>query len=112
MVDIDGLLREGIRRGASDIHLVNQMKPIFRINRELVESKETSEINENDLMEIFGVFSNYNDGVRNAFIRDRKIDLNYELDDVRSISYDIENSDEYDDLITSSIKNHDFGREI
>ena len=49
MVDIDGLLREGIRRGASDIHLVNQMKPIFRINRELVESKETSEINENDL---------------------------------------------------------------
>ena len=46
MVDIDGLLREGIRRGASDIHLVNQMKPIFRINRELVESEETSEINE------------------------------------------------------------------
>ena len=32
MVDIDNLLREGIRRGASDIHLVNQMKPIFRIN--------------------------------------------------------------------------------
>lgn len=83
MVDIDSLLREGIRRGASDIHLVNQMKPIFRINRELVESKEASEIDENDLMDIFGVFSKYNDGVRNAFIRDRKIDLNYELDDVR-----------------------------
>ena len=38
--------------------------------------------------------------------------IDYELDDVRSISYDIENSDEYDDLITSSIKNHDLGREM
>ena len=83
MIDVDNLLREGIRRGASDIHLVNKKKPIFRINRELVESNEIGEINENDLVEIFGIFSSYNDGVRNALVRDRKIDLNYELDSVR-----------------------------
>ena len=42
----------------------------------------------------------------------KNMGIDYELDDVRSISYDIENSDEYDDLITSSIKNHDLGREM
>lgn len=42
----------------------------------------------------------------------KNMGIEYELDDVRSISYDIENSDEYDDLITSSIKNHDLGREM
>ena len=42
----------------------------------------------------------------------KNMGIDYELDDVRSISYDIENSDEYDDLITNSIKNHDLGREM
>jgi len=42
----------------------------------------------------------------------KNMGIDYELDDVRTISYDIENSDEYDDLITSSIKNHDLGREM
>ena len=42
----------------------------------------------------------------------KNMGIDYELDDVRSISYDIENSDEYDDLITNLIKNHDLGREM
>lgn len=42
----------------------------------------------------------------------KNMGIDYELDDVRTISYDIENSDEYDDLITISIKNHDLGREM
>ena len=53
MINVDKVITTAKELDASDIHLVNQMKPIFRINRELVESKETSEINENDLMDNF-----------------------------------------------------------
>ena len=39
--------------------------------------------------------------------------LDYELDEVRQISYDIENSEEYTNLIKDSInKNYTLGREV
>lgn len=43
----------------------------------------------------------------------KEINMEYELDEVRQISYSIENSEEYDDLITSEMKKHiNYGREI
>lgn len=43
----------------------------------------------------------------------KEMNMEYELDEVRQISYSIENSEEYDDLITSEMKNHiNYGREI
>ena len=43
----------------------------------------------------------------------KEMNMEYELDEVRQISYSIENSEEYDDLITSEMKKHiNYGREI
>lgn len=43
----------------------------------------------------------------------KEMNMEYELDEVRQISYSIENSEEYDDLITSEIKKYiNYGREI
>lgn len=80
MVNIDNILREGIRRNASDIHLVNEMKPIFRINRDLVEMKDSEPLTDNDLLEFFGVFSMFNDEIKKSFEKNKRIDLNYEFE--------------------------------
>lgn len=43
----------------------------------------------------------------------KEMNMEYELDEVRQISYSIENSEEYDDLITNEMKKHiNYGREI
>lgn len=43
----------------------------------------------------------------------KEMNMEYELDEVRQISYSIENSEEYDDLITSEMKKHiNYEREI
>lgn len=43
----------------------------------------------------------------------KEMNMEYELDEVRQISYSIENSEEYDDLITCEMKKHiNYGREI
>ena len=36
MIDIDNILRIAIDREASDVHLVRRLKPIIRVNRELI----------------------------------------------------------------------------
>lgn len=43
----------------------------------------------------------------------KEMNIEYELDEVRQISYSIENSDDYEDLITNEMKKHiNYGREI
>lgn len=80
MVEIERIMREGISRGASDIHLVNNMKPMFRINRNLVEMQDAMPLQDDDLMYIFSVFSMYNEEIRYSFERNKRVDLNYEFE--------------------------------
>ena len=40
MKSIDGLLRQMIEKGSSDLHLVVERPPLFRLRGELVESGE------------------------------------------------------------------------
>ena len=43
----------------------------------------------------------------------KNMNIEYELDDVREVSYDLENSDEYDDMLINAINKHsDLGSEI
>ncbi|MBQ9314167.1 MAG: Flp pilus assembly complex ATPase component TadA [Clostridia bacterium] len=82
-MELDAILREGVYRGASDIHLVNKMRPIYRINRELTEMQNAEQLNENDLNEFFQVLTKSNEGILQSFNRERKLDMNYEVDGVR-----------------------------
>lgn len=83
MINIEEILRVGISYNASDIHLVNDQKPLFRINRDLVEMQQFSEIMPNDLFQMLDVFTGYNEGIKRAFERDRRIDVNYKFENTR-----------------------------
>lgn len=83
MLDLDTILREGVSRGASDIHLVNNMKPIYRINRELTEMNTDELLTEEDLNEFLQKITKGNDGIIQSFYRERKLDMNYEVDGTR-----------------------------
>lgn len=82
MINLDEILIEGINRGASDIHLKNDMKPIFRINRDLVEMSNCDVLTDNDLIEVFNIFSLYNEEVRRVFEKEKRLDLNYQCNGV------------------------------
>lgn len=83
MIELDTILREGMAREASDIHLVNDMRPIFRVNRELIEMEDVEPLTEDDLNQFLITVTKGNEGLVQAFNRDRKLDANYEVDGVR-----------------------------
>ena len=83
MINIEEILRLGIQKNASDIHLVTDKKPLFRINRDLVEINDFCTFTPNDLFDAFYVFTGYNEGIKRAFERDKRIDVNYKFENVR-----------------------------
>ena len=79
MIDIESILINGINQGASDIHIVENLKPIFRINRILTEMKEVPELSRKDILDVYDFFTNGNDGLRNEFYETKRLDLNFEI---------------------------------
>ena len=79
MIDIESILMSGIQKGASDIHMMEGIRPIFRINRILTEMKEVPVLAEKDVEDIFEFFINDNDALRNVYKNERKLDLNFEI---------------------------------
>ena len=53
MIDIESILISAVDKGASDIHIIEGSKPIFRINRILTEEKEIPELTARDIENIF-----------------------------------------------------------
>lgn len=94
MVDFNGILRSGMEQGASDIHLVKDMRPIFRINRDLTEMYDADFLDENDLISFFQIVTKNNPGIVESFQRERRLDINYELDGVRfRVNVSLSNND-------------------
>jgi len=83
MVDVNNVLKTGILNRASDIHLVYNMRPIFRINKNLVEMQGSEPLQESDLNLFFEAFTRGNEGIVHSFYVERKVDINYELDGTR-----------------------------
>ncbi len=53
MVLIESIINEAAKRGASDIHLLNGLKPIIRIARDLEELSDFDPIDEETLYDIY-----------------------------------------------------------
>lgn len=83
MVELDYILKTAIDRQASDIHLVNKMRPIFRVNRDLEEMQGVDPLEETDLIDFFETLTKGNQGIIQTYNKEKKIDLNYELDNYR-----------------------------
>ena len=53
MLLIENVIKTAIENGASDIHLIKGLKPIVRINRNLIEIKNLKVLEESDLYDIY-----------------------------------------------------------
>lgn len=83
MVDIEKILVSGISSGASDIHIVKGLKPMFRINRELIQMNDSEVITEKETKEIFSFFVKGNSDLEKSFEKDKKLDLNFQIGETR-----------------------------
>lgn len=83
MINVQEILQEGIRRNASDIHLVYRKKPIVRVNRDLIELERFDVLTNTDLIDIFEYFTNGNQEVMKSFHKKKRLDLNYHLENTR-----------------------------
>lgn len=53
MVLIETIISEAVQKGASDIHLLNGLKPILRIARDLVEIPDIEPMDEGILYDMY-----------------------------------------------------------
>ena len=82
MIDIDDILKIAIDKEASDVHLVRKLKPIIRVNRELIRLEEHDVLTDEDIYEIYEHFVN-NSELDETFKKDKRLDINYEVYDMR-----------------------------
>lgn len=83
MIDIEKVLRDGIKEKASDIHLIKGVKPVYRINRELLEVSSASTLDTIDMHKLFEYFTAGNPDLEEAFKTNQKLDLNFQIDETR-----------------------------
>lgn len=83
MIDIESILIDGVQKGASDIHIVEGSRPIFRINRILVEEKSVPELTSRDIMDIYEFFIEGNEGLKHVFQREKRLDINFVIANAR-----------------------------
>ena len=84
MADMDKILKEAKEKGASDVHLICGLRPILRVERDLVEAEsQKNELNETDMSEIYDYFIRGNIEKDRMFNETRKLDMSYMTDDIR-----------------------------
>ena len=82
-MNIEEVLREGINSGASDVHLVKGNRPLFRINRELIEMQQSEPLTRENMDEIYVYFTKENREYDEVYEKEKRLDINFEIDDTR-----------------------------
>lgn len=83
MVNVEEIIINAIERKASDIHIAQGVRPIFRINRQLIEMESVAPLTHDDILDVYNYFVKYNDGLDETFEKEKKLDLNFEINDSR-----------------------------
>lgn len=83
MINIDNILQNAIDRGASDIHLINGIKPIFRIKRQLLKYEKCEDLTPDDMTEIYDYLVRGDINKDKIFQTERKLDTSYEFEGIR-----------------------------
>lgn len=83
MIDIESILIDGVQKGASDIHIIEGSRPIFRINRILVEEESVPELTPRDIMDVYEFFIEGNEGLKHVFQREKRLDINFVIANAR-----------------------------
>lgn len=84
MINIDKVIREAIKRDASDIHLLCGIKPMLRIARDLVPyDEECEDLSQEDMVDIYDYFIKGNVDKDRVFKETRKLDSSFEFEGLR-----------------------------
>lgn len=83
MILIESIIKQAIEKDASDIHLMNGLRPILRIARSLVEMKEFEPLDESSLYDIYDYIVKGNVGKNEEYTNRRKLDTSLEFQNVR-----------------------------
>ena len=93
MILIEKIIQEAIDRKASDIHLLNGLRPILRVSRDLIEVPDTEILDENTLYEIYDYIVGGNVLKDEMYKKEKKLDTSLVYKDVRlrvNISYSMD----------------------
>lgn len=83
MVNMDKILDYAIEQDASDIHLIVDNKPMFRIRRKLLSSDEMEVLTPDDMSEVYDYLVRGNLEKDEVFNTTRKLDTSYEYKGIR-----------------------------
>ena len=104
MLNINKVLDTAIEKNASDVHLINGLKPILRISRELKEMEEEDVIAESELYEAYDYFVRGNIEKDEIYKQTKKIDMSFEHKDIR-LRVNISSADDVPIFTLRLIKN-------
>lgn len=82
-MDVNGILKKANEQKASDAHFISGLKPILRINRELVTLEEYDVITRDDMWEIYDYFLKGNVEKDKLFKEKKVLDCSEEFSDIR-----------------------------
>ena len=82
-MNLDKLLDEAIKLDASDVHLICDNKPMFRIARDLVPVEGSEVLTPEDMSEVYDYLIKGNVEKDEVFNETRKLDTSYQYKDIR-----------------------------
>ncbi|MBQ8043319.1 MAG: hypothetical protein IJ272_04115, partial [Clostridia bacterium] len=74
------IVRTAVESGATDIHLVENLSPLYRINRELRQNDKIEPMNRFDLESLMESLVDDNIELVEQFEENKKLDIPFELD--------------------------------
>ena len=83
MILIESIIKQAIEKDASDIHLINGLKPILRIARTLVEMKEMDPLDEATLYDIYDYIVRGNVERNVEYTKNRRLDTSLVFENIR-----------------------------
>ena len=89
-MNVDEILRKANEAGASDAHFVSGLKPILRVNRELITLEEYDKITDDDMWDAYDYFLKGNVEKDKSFREKKVLDCSEEFGDIRlriNVSY-------------------------
>ncbi len=83
MLLIESIIKQGITKGASDIHLINGLRPILRIARNLVQIEEMKPMDEAALYDIYDYIVRGNVQKDEEYTKKRRLDTSLVFGKIR-----------------------------
>lgn len=104
MINVNEIIKMAVQGSASDIHFISGLKPMLRINRDLIPIEESDIISDDDMWDIYDFFLSGNVD-RDKLFREKKVlDCSAEIGDVR-LRVNVSYSNSVPVIITRIIRN-------